>query len=183
MRGISGGNAVFNREKLERFNQQHIMRLAPEELARRLRPWFEGEGLWDEAFLAERHAWFFAVLELLKPRARRLDEFVPMGRFFFSDDVEYDAAAVSKHLRADGMIDHLRAVDAAFAALAEFDAPSLETALRSVAERRGVKAAALIHAVRVAVTGRTVSPGLFEVVSLLGRSRTRHRFVAASRLA
>jgi glutamyl-tRNA synthetase len=178
--GISGGSAVFNPEKLDWFNQQHIMRLAPEELARRLRPLFEEARLWDAAFLAERHGWFFAVLELLRPRAKRLDEFVPLGRFFFSDAVEYDPVAVEKHLRADGMSAHLTEVDHAFRSLEAFDPVSLEAALRGVADARGLEAGALIHAVRVAVTGRTVSPGLFEVLALLGRDRV-HRRIAEMR--
>ena len=62
-----------------------------------------GAACGSDAYLGERHAWFFAVLELLKPRAKRLDEFVALGRFFFTDAIEYDAAAVEKHLRADGM--------------------------------------------------------------------------------
>jgi len=173
--GISGGNAVFNQEKLDWFNQQYIMRLLPEDLAHRLKPWFEEAGVWDADYLGDRHAWFFAVLELLKPRAKRLDEFVPLGKFFFVDDVEYDAAAVQKHLRADGMAEHLREIGRAFAGLETFDPASLETALRGVAETRGIKAGTLIHAVRVAVTGRSVSPGLFEVLSLLGRERVRRR--------
>ena len=63
----------------------------------------------------------------------------------------------------------------ALARLPTFDVVSTEAALRAVAERRGVKAAALIHAVRVAITGKTVSPGLFEVLALVGRERTRAR--------
>ena len=62
-----------------------------------------------------------------------------------------------------------------------FDVVSTEMALRAVAEARGVKAGALIHAVRVAVTGKTVSPGLFEVLALLGRSRLRARIAEARR--
>ena len=57
------------------------------------------------------------MLELLKPRAKRLDDFVAHGRFFFTDAIEYDAAAVEKHLRVEGMREHLAALDAAFAAL------------------------------------------------------------------
>ena len=181
LEGISGGNAVFNPEKLDWFNQQHIMRLAPDELGRRLKPWLEAAALWNDAFLGDRHAWFFAVLELLKPRAKRLDDFVAQGRFFFSDAIEYDAAAVDKHLRVPGMDDHLAALDAALAALETFDPASIEAALRAAAEARGVKAASLIHAVRVAVTGKAVSPGLFEVLALLGRDRVHARLAAASR--
>jgi glutamyl/glutaminyl-tRNA synthetase len=180
--GISGSDAVFNPEKLDWFNQQHLFRLAPDELARRLMPSFSHAGIWSESYLEERHAWFFAVLELLRPRAKRLDDFATIGRFFFVDQVDLDPAAVQKHLTSDGMGDHLVAIDGAFAELPTFDAVSLEAALRTVADARRVKAATLIHAVRVAVTGKTVSPGLFEVVALVGRERTHGRLLAAARL-
>jgi glutamyl-tRNA synthetase len=182
LEGIGGGDAVFNTEKLDWFNLQHIMRLAPDELAVRVRPLFQAEGLWRDEYLADRHAWFFAVLELLKPRAHRLGDFVSQGRFFFTDAVEYDAAAIDKHLRVDGMREHLAAIEAAFLELGAFDPASLETAVRLVADARGVKAAVLIHAVRVAVTGKTVSPGLFEVLALIGRARVRTRLDAATQL-
>jgi glutamyl-tRNA synthetase len=181
--GISGGNAVFNLEKLDWFNQQHIFRLAPDELARRLKPWFEAAGLWDDAYLGDRHAWFFAVLELLKPRAKKLEEFATVGRFFFDDTVEYDEAAIAKYIRVDGIRGHLEALQRALADLEAFDPASTESALRSVAESRGVKAAALIHATRVALTGKTVSPGLFVVMALLGRARASARLAAAVKLS
>jgi glutamyl-tRNA synthetase len=180
--GISGGNAVFNPEKLEWFNQQYIARLAPEELVRRLQPIFEAAGLWSGDLMGARREWFHAVLALLTPRARRLEDFVAHGRFFFADRVEYDAEAVRKHLQVEGMAGHLSALDAAFSNLPAFDAASTEAALRSVAEARGVKAAAVIHAVRVAVTGKAVSPGLFEVLALVGRRPVHERLEAAGRL-
>ncbi|MEQ1868670.1 MAG: glutamate--tRNA ligase [Vicinamibacterales bacterium] len=173
--GISGGNAVFNPEKLDWFNQRHLLRLAPEELTARIQPLLEAAGVWDSAFTATRRAWFFAVLELLRPRAKRLIEFPELGHYFFSDALVYDEGAVTKHLRAEGMREHLDAFSAALDGVETFDPATLEATLRSLADERGVKAGALIHAVRVAVTGRTVSPGIFEVLSLLGRSRTQHR--------
>src|SRR5215471_11329241 len=100
--GISGGSAVFNPEKLDWFNQQYIVALAPEELTARIRPLLEEAGLWDPSFVAEKHGWFFSVLELLKPRAKRLTDFVSMGEYFFSDNVIYDEVAVAKHLKTDG---------------------------------------------------------------------------------
>jgi glutamyl-tRNA synthetase len=183
LEGISGGNAVFNPEKLEWFNQQWLMRLAPGELATRVKPSFEAAGLWDESLVGDRHAWFFAVLDLFRPRAKRLGDIAEQGRFFFSDQIDYDAAAVEKHLRAPGMDEHLAALDAAFSALEPFDAAAIEAALRAAADARGVKAASLIHAVRVAVTGKTVSPGLFDVLSLLGSARVRRRLADARRLS
>ena len=177
--GISGGAAVFNPDKLEWFNQQHLGRLPLSELALRLQPWFEAAGIWKPTYLTVEQEWFFAVLEQLRPRAKRLDEFASAGRFFFVDVVEFDQSAAEKYLRPAVSEGHLASVVAAFTALEMFDTASTEAALRAVAEARGVKAATLIHAVRVALTGRTVSPGLFDVCALLGRSRTLERLTSA----
>ena len=181
LRGISGGNAVFNPEKLDWFNQQYMLRLAPHELARRTKPYFEAAGLWSDDLLGDRHAWFFAILELLKVRAKRLDEYPALGRFFFTDDLEWDEAAVKKHLAADGAGDLLKAASDALAALPVFDPGSIEAAVRGVAEARGVKAGVAIHPLRVALTGKTVSPGLFEVAALLGRERVERRIAEGIR--
>jgi glutamyl-tRNA synthetase len=181
--GISGGNAVFNPEKLEWFNQQYIARLSPDELTRRLKPSFLSAGFWQDDYVGNRHAWFQAVLELLRPRAKKLEDFVELGRFFFVETIEHDERAVARYLAVPGMRQHLLALDAAFAEQPSFDAPSAEVTLRRVADARSEKAASLIHAVRVAVTGQTASPGLFEVLALLGRQRTRQRLAAAFPLA
>lgn len=178
--GISGGNAVFNPEKLDWFSQQHLLRLAPDDLAIRLKPWFEAQGIWEDSLLGERRGWFLAVLDLLRPRAKTLAEFPIVGRFFFTQAVDaFDEGAVTKHLRVAGMAGHLAATDSALAGLETFDAGSIETAVRATAEARAVKAALLIHGLRVAVTGRAASPGLFEVLALLGRERVRARIASA----
>ena len=183
LEGIGSANAVFNPEKLDWFNQQHMGRLAPDDLALRVKPWLEAAGLWDDAYLHDRFPWFTAVLDLLKPRARRLGDFAAQGRFLFTRAIEYDEHAVSRHLRVAGMREHLLALDAALAALPAFDPASVETAVRLTAEARGVKAATVIHAARVSVTGKTVSPGLFEVLSLVGRAEVSARLRAAAELA
>jgi len=104
------------------------------------------------------------------------------GRIHVTDHVHEIGAAVEKHLRAEGIAGHLQALEAAFTGLAAFDSQSTEAALRTVADARGVRAPILIHATRVAITGRSVSPGLFEVAALLGRERTHARLCAAVRL-
>jgi glutamyl-tRNA synthetase len=179
LEGISGGNAVFNAEKLDWFNQQYIVRLSADELTRRIKPLVEAAGLWSEEYAAGRREWFAAVLDLFRPRAKRLDDFVIQGRLFLTDAIEFDPAAVEQHLLVPGMADHLAALDSALSALAVFDAATTEAAVRQVAEARGLKAGTLIHAVRVAMTGKTVSPGLFEVLVLLGQERVRARLAGA----
>jgi glutamyl-tRNA synthetase len=181
--GISGGNAVFNPEKLDWFNQQHLMRLTAGDVATRIAPLLREAGLWRDEFDSTGRAWLERVIELLKPRIKRLGQFVDDGRLFLVEDVDYDPAAVTKFLKPAGVADHLASLAAAFDAVDSFDQAALEAALRELAAARGVKAATLIHATRVGVTGKSVSPGLFEVLELLGRARTRHRLDAAMRLA
>ncbi len=182
LEGISGGNAVFNPEKLEWFNQQHIARLAVDDLATRVRPLFVEAGLWREAYEGAERSWFHRVLELLRPRAKVLHDFVEKGRLFFEDVVTYDPAAVRKRITEPAMGGHLSALHDAFAALADFTSGPLDAALRETADRGGVKAGALIHAARVAVTGGTVGPGLFETFELLGRAKVLPRLTRAATL-
>jgi glutamyl-tRNA synthetase len=124
--------------------------------------------------LSTRRAWFLAVVELFKPRIKRLDQFVPEALPLFAVTIEYDAAAASKHLKPD-IVEPLGELRDAFGRLESFTAEPLERALRSLAESRGLKPAALIHATRVAVTGRAASPGLFETLELVGRDAVLER--------
>jgi glutamyl-tRNA synthetase len=182
LEGISGGNAVFNPEKLDWFNSQHIQRLPAGEIVSRLEPEMRAAGLWRDEYAGPRRAWVEHAIDLLKPRAGQLADFLAHGRPFFSEDLEYDPQAVEKHLAAPELAELLPAVRDAFARVEPFEPSVLEAALRGEAAARGVKAAILIHATRVAVTGRAVSPGLFDVLALLGRDRTLERLAAASRL-
>jgi glutamyl-tRNA synthetase len=183
LEGISGGNAVFNPEKLDWFNQQYIMKLPTEELARLVQPFFMSAGVWRDAFDGAERGWFLRVLDLLKPRVKRLTQFVEDSRPFLEDSISFDPAAVRKSLNVPGMRPHLGALASRFAVAQPFDQARLESALRTVADERGVNAAALIHATRVAVTGRSAGPGLFEVLELLGQERTTRRLGRASLLA
>jgi glutamyl-tRNA synthetase len=173
--GISGGNAVFNSEKLDWFNQQHIMRLPAEEIVRRLRPSIEAAGLWRDAFLAGEQEWFTRIIDLLKPRAKKLHDIVPALAPFVSDDIVYDEAAVAKHLAGEGVATHLSAWRDVVNSLPSLEPVATEAALRALADARGIKPGVLIHATRVAVVGQAVSPGLFEVLELVGKERVLAR--------
>jgi glutamyl-tRNA synthetase len=177
--GITGGNAVLNPDKLDWFNQQHILRLPVEDLATRVEPYVREAGLWSSDLAAVRHSWFLRLLELIRPRVKRLPQFVDEMRPFLAESPDYDPVAVSKHLAKPGIAPVLGALAAAVASIHPFDQQTLEAAVRGTAEAAGLKDAALIHAARVAVTGRAVSPGLFAVMELLGRERTSQRLLAA----
>ena len=181
LEGISSSNAVFNPEKLDWFNSQHLGRLSGDELTDRLEPLLRAGGLWQDAYRDETRAWFHQVLEILKPRARKLEDFAVQGRYFFEAPAGYDPAAVRKHLSDPSLPRHLEAWRQAMVEVEPFDPASVEQALRATAAERGVKPAALIHATRIALTGQAVSPSLFEVVSLVGRDAAAARLEALKR--
>ena len=178
---ISGGNAVFNTEKLDWMNGRYIARLPIAELAAAVEPLLIDAGLPLDiaAELQESprpgNPWLHRLVDLLRPRAKRLTDFVDLARPFLSKTVEYESEAVDKHLSAPRLGDHVAALAATLRTLAPFDEAQVEAAVRGTATERGIKAGALIHATRVAVTGRTTSPGLFEVLVLLGRARSVER--------
>lgn len=175
LEGISKANAVFNPDKLAWFNAQYLAKLPYEKLLQYLKPEFVKAGLWRESFEAEESAWFRSFSDLFRPRAKVIQDFVRQSRLFLADEVEYDPAAVEKFLKDPKAKEYLRTLAARLEALPEFTLQSTETAVRGLAEEIGIKAGALISPARVALTGQTASPGIFDVITLLGRERTLDR--------
>jgi len=172
LEGISGGAAVFDPEKLDWFNGQYLAQLDPERLVQCVKPLMQAAGLWEEEYDGpDRREWLQRVLQLVLPRVKRLPDFVELARPFLTVGVDYDPEAVRKHLGTADLDGHVEALVLALEAdSGPFDEFSIERVLRSVADARGIKAAALIHAARLAATGQAVSPGIFEVLALLGKS-------------
>ncbi|MGH9198388.1 MAG: hypothetical protein ACRD1T_21975, partial [Acidimicrobiia bacterium] len=174
-------HAVFNPEKLDWFNGQHINRLTAEAIAVHLEERLRTQDWWTDEFLGSRREWLRRVIELLKPRSRTLSDFVDRIPIFLAESVEYDPLAVEKHLKVPHLGAHVRALRLALEQSPGFRAEELERVLREVAESLGVKAGILIHATRVGLTGQAVSPGLFEVMELIGPERTLRRLATLER--
>jgi glutamyl-tRNA synthetase len=139
-----------------------------------VRPALATAGLADHALVQDATS-LHRLLELLRPRAKRLTDFAEQLQPLLTEPVVYEQAAVDKYLSSPELAGHVTALNEALDALPRFDEASIEAAVRGTAEERGLKAGSLIHATRVAITGRTASPGLFEVLAWLGRERTRLR--------
>ncbi len=174
LEGISGGNAVFDTAKLDWMNGQYIAALDDAALLATVTPLLETAGLWPlAAGSADRsEAWLLTLLGLLKPRAKRLTDFLEQARPFLTDTVDYDTAAVEKHLSPAHTREQLAALIGALRGVEPFTEPGVEAAVRGTAEALGIKAGALIHPTRVGIIGKTTSPGIFESIVLLGRERT-----------
>jgi glutamyl-tRNA synthetase len=175
--GVGKSGAIFDAAKLEWLNGLYLAELPADAFAEAARDVLRAAGLWDDAYLGSNRAWFRQVLALLQPRTKTLLALPVEGRFFFdaTDELDYDPSGVKKHLRGDATWSALRALSQRWAELPEWTAGPLETELRDVAEKNGLAGGALIHPVRLAITGRTASPGLFDVAAVLGRERTLAR--------
>jgi len=178
LEGISGGDAVFNPDKLDWFNTQYVAKLPPDELVARVKPLFETAGLWKEALDGENRPWLQRVLKLVQPRVRRLPDFVEQVRPFLGEPVEYDREAVRKYLTTADLHQHIEALAVGLGNVQSWEEVSIERALRQVADERKIKAAVLIHAARIATIGKAVSPGIFEVLALMGQRVTVTRLSA-----
>jgi glutamyl-tRNA synthetase len=176
LEGINGGAAVFDPEKLDWFNAQYLAQLSPDDLVRCVKPLLQAASVWDEEYDDVRRDWLRRVLRLVVPRVKRLPDFVEQAHPFLTATVEYDPEAIRKHLTTADLDGHVEA----FATALEQDSgpykeEEIERVLRHVADERRIKAAVLIHAARIAATGKAVSPGIFEVLALLGKPLTLSR--------
>jgi glutamyl-tRNA synthetase len=178
---VSRNPAIFDAEKLEWMNGTYIRELPADAFLEHVLPLLEAAGLVtpEEAF--ERRPWLLELAPLVSERVKRLDEVVPMVRFLFRS-VEIDEAAREKVLAKEGAAAALSAASEALEAVEAWQAAVIEKALRAVPEATGLKSKVVFQAVRVAVTGSTVSLPLFESLGLLGKEQAVERLHAALQL-
>jgi glutamyl-tRNA synthetase len=174
---VGSNPAVFDLVKLEWMNGQHLKRLAePDRVARVVA--FLTERGWD---LSSRTAeWVATLVRAIGDRLKTLVDAERYGAFALRDELELDAEAWNAVLQKPAVAQRLTALAERVAGDAEFGLASLETAVRGLAAEQGIKAGELIGSARVALTGRSASPGIFEVMWLLGRERTVARLQAAA---
>ena len=178
---ILANPAVFNIDKLDWFNGLYIREMGDDELADALIPWLEDaeRGVPANARPVER-GYLTSIVPLERERLKRLSDATEMLSFFFEERLEYDAALlVPKGLDADSARSALEQALATAEGTDDWSVAALETAYRALAERLGVKTGQLFGAVRVAVTGRTAAPPLFDTLAVLGKERCLSRLRAA----
>jgi glutamyl-tRNA synthetase len=165
---LNASNAVFDEEKLFAFNKTHIQRKSDHELAVMVAPLLVEAGLSTKYWLETRWEYLRQVIALLKPRVQFIPEFVTMGAYFFSFNGVYETEAEGEYFDAESAV-LLEALADRFQALAGFTLESTEQTLGALAAERGIKKAGIIHPTRLAVSGVSRGPGLFEMLVTLGQ--------------
>ncbi len=178
--GLQKKAAIFDTKKLEWMNGQHLSLVPLDELEPRVTPAMTAAGYGSAEELQARGEWYRALLDLLRVRARTVDDIVRQAAPYFNDAIEYDAEAVAKQWKdrpaAAAMLEQTRD---ALAATSSWEATALEESLRALADRLGIGGGKLFQPLRVALTGLTVSPGIFDVLVMLGRERSVLRLNSA----
>ncbi len=163
-------------EKAMWMNAEYIRTMAIDELVPMVRTELRANKLWRDEYDDDDRAWLLKALELIRQRFFTLKDFSGQGRAYFSDDFDFEEAAVNKNLRKDPRLKEL------LPKLAErleetdpFNAETSEVALRKLADEAGVKAGLLINGSRTMLTGQAVGPSMFEVFEILGQKRSVER--------
>ncbi len=169
LENVGKSSGVFNPEKLLWLNQHYIKETPPEELGRLSSPFFKELGL-----NAGGDGRLPKIINTLRERAKTLKELAEGGAFYFKEKIDYDPKAAQKFLTPDN-IDLFNTLIERLNGLKEFTEKTVEAALNSILEENGLKLGKLAQPVRVALTGTTVSPGIFEMIEAMGRDITLSR--------
>jgi len=174
--GLQKKAAIFDPKKLEWMNGQHLSRVPLEELEPRVTPAMISAGLVTPDGIDARRDWYFQLLDLLRVRARTIDDIVRQAGPYFREHIEYDAEAAAKNWKDKAVSAEI--LDASLKALSgasEWTTEVLESTLRDLAESKGLAAGKVFQPLRVALTGMGVSPGIFEVLMMQGRDLALRR--------
>jgi glutamyl-tRNA synthetase len=171
---VNRAAAAFDMEKFAWVNAQHMKLVDDAALVTALAPHLAsaGEPEWPVEYLRR-------VVGLLRERARTLVEMAAQAHVFVSDDIRYDAQAVAKFL-GETERRHIDVLRVELEAVESWELETIQSVFHAVVERTGLKLGKLAQPVRVALTGGTVSPGIFEVCAILGKERTLARLAAAT---
>jgi glutamyl-tRNA synthetase len=173
--------AVFNPDKLLWVNAHHIRHGDPSRIASLLTPFLEQKGF-GQAVKAAPHGWMEQLVVMLRERARTLVEMAAAAEPYLVQEPTMESEAIQKFL-ASSMAPVLEALAERFDSAMNFSKDTLEGIFKAVLEEKGLKMGQLAQPVRVALTGRAVSPGIFEVIDLLGRDATMRRLRKGIELA
>ncbi|MBL7031986.1 MAG: glutamate--tRNA ligase [Nitrospira sp.] len=169
--------AVFNPEKLLWLNAQYIMNSPSEKLGGLVMPFLIKEGTVAEGQEIDR-AWLAKAIDTLKERAKTMLELSASLRYYIAEDVVFDDKAKNKFLNEKSH-DMLVELKDGLTAMSDFTTKEIEKLFNSIIEKHEVKLGKLAQPVRVALTGGTQSPGIFEVIDVLGREKTIKRLERA----
>ena len=157
-------------------NAEYIRTMPLEELLPMVKAELRANKLWRDEYDDDDRDWLLKTLDLIRQRFFTLKDFSGQGRAYFSDDFDFEPAAVAKNLQKDPRLkDLLPALADSLEQVDPFSLENVEAALRKFADEAAVKAGLLINGSRTMLTGQAVGPSMFEVFEILGQKRSVER--------
>ncbi|NPV89854.1 MAG: glutamate--tRNA ligase [Firmicutes bacterium] len=178
---VSKTAAVYDINKLIWLNGQYINSYGLEKLASHALPFLIREGLIDNDTADQNHDYILSVISTVRERVKTLPELAEASRYFFKDVTEYDEKGREKYFRQKGIEALLAKCRDRLADIEVFNPENTEKVYRDLIEELSIKGGLIIHPTRLALTGRTASPGLFDVMVILGKERCLNRLDRAIR--
>ena len=189
--------AVFAKEKLEWMNGQYIRKVDIPTLTDKLIPYLEARGYWDKAETAttlsghaargsgwprsgQDRAWLERLVLLFQERIFTLAQFPDLAQFFFEEKIEYNQEVINEFMKDPKLKNAFKSYAAMLEGLDDFGTKNIEEKSRALMKELGMTGKEFIHPCRVAVTGRSVSPGFFDTIALLGKKKAVERLRNAS---
>jgi len=168
--------AAFDLRKLNWINNQYLKKADPQKLADAIVPLLVEKGYVNKDNFDREY--LVSLVKLFQERISTINDFADWADFFFLKEIKIEPEAREKFLKKD-LSREFKLFSAQLEALDTFDITTIESVFRKLVEELGLKAKDLIHPIRVALTGKTIGPGLFEVIYYLGRERTKERLLKA----
>jgi len=172
LEGINKKAAIFDHQKLEWMNGRYLAEADAASLLPLVRDIVPAAGHDDD--------WWIFLIDLLKVRSRTIREIADQAGTYVSDSVTFEPDSVAKHWKEPGLlVERFSRLIAALEGVTDWDEATIESAIREFAAQEGIGAGKLIHPLRIALTGVSASPGIFSVMTLLGRDRVVARIRSA----
>ncbi len=169
---VNKKGAIFDLDKLAWINGQHLSRADAKDIWTFVKPLWKNTGWINSDFPDDKGILY---TELIKSRLRLLNEFVTYGEYLFHDPITYDEDAAKKYLQSPDTQEHIQALLNRYKSCNDFNSDIAEASLRALSETLDIKAATLIHPLRIAITGFAVSPDVFDVCAILGKETVIRR--------
>jgi glutamyl-tRNA synthetase len=172
IKGISKSPSIFDIEKLEWLNSNYIREKNDDELLPLLKKHLQKENIPEDVLESE---WGEKVMLVEKDKLKKLSDITELTSFFFNNKYDYDEKGLKKHILKGGNIEILQKLLKQLKADEKISLESLEDIVRNLAKELDISAGKVIHPTRMAVSGKTSGPGLFEMMALLGKKRCIER--------
>ncbi|MGQ9609768.1 MAG: glutamate--tRNA ligase [bacterium] len=172
---VGKSGSIFDQQKLLWLNGEYIMKMDIDERTKAVLPFLREAGFIGENITSEQYEWIKKIVVAVGERLKLLSQINEYAGFFFTDKIKYDEEAVNKILRKDNVSTILEKLRDKFQNIEPFDENNLENAIKASGDELGINPGKQIQPLRVALTGKSVGPGIFETLTLLGREKVIKR--------